>query len=76
MASLRQSFATVVRRRRHKLDLSQEELAERADIHRVYVSRIETGKVDVGLEVAARVAEALGTRLSRLIGEAERSWDK
>jgi transcriptional regulator with XRE-family HTH domain len=72
MASFRQAFGTAVRSRRNKLKISQEAFAERADIHRTYVSKIEAGKVDVGLEVAQRVSQALGVRLSRLIDEAER----
>ncbi len=73
MTSLRQAVGTAIRRRRHKLSLSQEDFAERADIHRTYVSKIEAGKVDVGLEVAFRVARALGMKLSALISEAEKS---
>ena len=71
MASFRQAFGTAVRRRRHRLKLSQEDFAEQADIHRTYVSKIEAGKVDVGLAVASRLAKALGTRLSKLIEESE-----
>ena len=41
-------FGQVVRRRREKLGLSQEALADRAGIHRTYVSSIELGKVRVG----------------------------
>ena len=40
--------------------------------HRTYVSKIEAGRVDIGLAVAYRLAKALGVRLSRLIEEAER----
>ncbi len=71
MPSFRDAFATVVRRRRHKLKFSQEELAERADIHRVYLSRVETGKVSPSMEIARRVSKGLGTELSKLVREAE-----
>jgi transcriptional regulator with XRE-family HTH domain len=71
MASFQEAFGATVRRRRHRLGLSQEDFAERAEIHRTYVSKIEAGKVDVGLAVAARLAKALGIRLGSLIGEAE-----
>jgi len=68
-----EEFGLAVRRRRHKLDLSQEDFADKADIHRTYVSSIELGKVDVGIGTAYKVAAALGLPLSTLIKEAERN---
>jgi len=68
---LKQGFGIVVRRRRHKLNLSQEDFADEASIHRTYVSSIELGKVDVGIGVAYKLAKALNTPLSKLIREAE-----
>ena len=73
MASFQQAFGAAVRRRRHRLKLSQEDFAEKADIHRTYVSKIEAGKVDVGLSVAAQLAKALGIFLSKLMEETERA---
>ncbi len=69
--TLSAQFGAVVRRYRHRLGLSQEEFAERAEIHRTYVSSIELGKVDVGLNVAGRLAKALGKPLSYLIRKIE-----
>ena len=66
-------FGMAVRRRRHRLGLSQEAFAEKADIHRTYVSSIELGKVDISLSIAKKVAQALSTSLSKLIKEAEES---
>ena len=71
MTNLGTRLGKVLRRHREALGMSQERLAEGAGIHRTYVSSIELGKVQVGLEVAARIAEALGTPLSSLIAEAE-----
>lgn len=51
--------------------MSQEDFAEKAGIHRTYVSSIELGKVSVGIEVANQLALALGRRLSDLVKEAE-----
>jgi len=53
------------------LHLSQEEFAERANVHRTYISSIELGKVSVGIEVASSLAGALRMRLSDLIRRAE-----
>lgn len=68
---LTQAFGLVIRRKRIQLRVSQEELAERAEIHRTYVSSIERGRVRVGLDVAGKVAEGLGVSLSSLIRAAE-----
>ena len=62
-----------VRKRRHKLGLSQEKFAELANIHRTYVSSIELGKVDVGISVAYKIADALKTSFSTLSKEIEKN---
>jgi transcriptional regulator with XRE-family HTH domain len=67
----RRTFGRAVRRSRESAGLSQEEFAERADIHRTYVSSIELGKVSVGIDVANKLAMALGTHLSDLVRQAE-----
>jgi transcriptional regulator with XRE-family HTH domain len=68
-----QAFGRVVQRRREAKGISQEKLAEVAGIHRTYVSKIELGKVRLGLNIANKVAEAIGEPLSRLIEEAEKT---
>ena len=67
----RQEFGMAIRRRRHKLNQSQEDFAEVADIHRTYVSSIELGEVDVGIGVAYKIARALNLPLSKLLKETE-----
>jgi transcriptional regulator with XRE-family HTH domain len=52
-------FGRAVRKRRIALGLSQEELAERADLHRTYISDIERGSRNVSLENIKRIAGAL-----------------
>ena len=54
----RRSFGQAIRQGREKLGLSQEEFAERAEVHRTYISSIELGKVSVGIEVANALAHA------------------
>jgi transcriptional regulator with XRE-family HTH domain len=56
---------------REKLGLSQEDFAERANVHRTYISSIELGKVNVGIEVANALASALGLKLSELVRRSE-----
>lgn len=67
----RRTFGAAVRDERQKLGLSQEDFAEKANVHRTYISSIELGKVNVGIEIANELAAALGVRLSELVGLAE-----
>ena len=62
-----------IRRKRHKLNLSQEDFADKANIHRTYVSSIELGKVDVSISIAFKIANALNVPLSSLLKEAEKN---
>jgi len=68
---LSNSFGITIRKKRHQIGLSQEEFAEKVNIHRTYVSSIELGKVDVGLTVAQKIAKALNISLSKLIKDSE-----
>lgn len=47
--------------------MSQEKLAEKADLNPTYVSDVERGKENVSLDVLVRVAAALKTSLADLI---------
>jgi transcriptional regulator with XRE-family HTH domain len=67
----RTTFGRAIRREREKLGLSQEDFAEKANVHRTYVSSIELGKVSVGIEVANELAMALRLRLSDIVRLAE-----
>lgn len=52
-------FANNVRRIRLELGLSQEELAERAGVHRTYVGMLERGEKNVTIYNIERIAQAL-----------------
>ena len=67
----RLTFGRAIRLARERLKLSQEDFAERANVHRTYISSIELGKVNVGIEIANSLAAALGLRLSELVRRAE-----
>ena len=56
-----------VRRRREAIGLSQEALAEKADLDRTYISGIERGTRNPTILSAARVAAALKTALAQLL---------
>jgi transcriptional regulator with XRE-family HTH domain len=65
------AFGTAVRGRREHLEISQEELADRAAMDRTYVSGIERGVRNPTLKVVARLAKALKTRPSKLMAAME-----
>ena len=67
----RRTFGQAIREERERLGLSQEAFAERANVHRSYISSIELGKVSMGIEIAHELACALGIRLSELVRRAE-----
>lgn len=56
-----------VRKERLLLNLSQEGLAERADLHWTYIGGIERGERNVSLLNIVKVARALGTTPSLLL---------
>jgi len=49
-----------VRRFRKKLGMSQEALAEKADMHWTYISGVERAKYNLSLNSLVRIAKALG----------------
>lgn len=49
--------------------LSQEQLAARADLHWTYVSGIERGVRNPGLNILVRIASALDVSLSELVAD-------
>ncbi|MCW7541018.1 helix-turn-helix domain-containing protein [Aquabacterium sp. A7-Y] len=65
------AFGRVVRDERKRKQLSQEKLAEAADLHRNYIGLVELGKTAAALDSAAAIANALGLRLSELLRAAE-----
>lgn len=62
-------FGRTVRSLREARGYSQEELAERAGLHRNYVGGIERGERNVALENIVRLAKALSIRPGELFEE-------
>ena len=60
-----------MRARRLEAGLSQEALAEAADLHRNYIGLIERGQHSPSLAAIAAVAAALGCAASELVRDAE-----
>jgi transcriptional regulator with XRE-family HTH domain len=70
---LRVRLGAVLRDRRKAAGYSQEAFADRAGMHRTFMSNVERGLSNVSLETLERIAAALGARAGDLLLEAERS---
>ena len=60
-------FGDRIRSLRNQAGISQEKLAELAEMHRTYVSGIERGERNVSLMNITRLARALGVSVSKLM---------
>lgn len=65
--SAKETFSQNVGLVRRVKNLSQEKLAEMANLHRTYVGQIERGDVTPTLEAAERVAQALDLELWQVL---------
>lgn len=65
------AFGKALRRRRERLEVSQEALAFTSEIHRTYISELERGLKNPSLSTIDRLAAALKTKASTLIADAE-----
>jgi len=63
---IKKRFGKAIRRRRRELDISQEKLAEIAEIHRTYISSIERGERNPSLENIEKLAKALDISIADL----------
>lgn len=58
-----------IKDRREALHMSQEDLAAKANVSRVSIARYEAGERIPNVDVAARIAAALGCTVDELIHE-------
>ena len=59
-------FGNTVREERLKLRLSQEELAEKANLHRTYIGMIERAERNITLKNIDKIAKALNLKIKDL----------
>jgi transcriptional regulator with XRE-family HTH domain len=62
----RSAFGARIRELRNRAELSQEELADRADLHWTYLSDVERGRQSPTLDVVNRLARALKITIADL----------
>ena len=67
MSWILRKFGKNVRYYRKKKKLSQEKLAELANLHRTYIGQIEGGNRNVALKNMAKLAKALGVSIKDLV---------
>ncbi|MGA2801006.1 MAG: helix-turn-helix transcriptional regulator [Verrucomicrobiota bacterium] len=58
-----------IRRYRKRVKLSQEKLAEKADLHPVYVGELERGEETASVHALLKIARALNVRMRDLVNE-------
>jgi transcriptional regulator with XRE-family HTH domain len=68
-ANLRKVLGETIRTQREAADLSQEKLAELADLSRNYIGELERGETNVSIEALVRVAKALRVRVRDLVAD-------
>lgn len=61
-------LAEAAKERRLRMDLSQEELAARSNLHRTYIGAIERGERNVSLATLEALASGLECDPSELLG--------
>jgi len=61
------NFGSKVREKRFALGLSQEDLAEKAGVHRTYVGMVERAEKNITLQNIERIAKALGVSPDQLL---------
>ena len=65
----RRRLGDSIRTRRKGQELTQERLAERAELSTVFISRVECGKESPSFDSLVKIARALGVRVKDLVAE-------
>lgn len=68
-SELRGVFARRVREERKRLGISQEELADRVQVHRTFMGAVERAETNISIDNIARISAALGVRAAELLTE-------
>ena len=69
----RKLLGAAVREHRKKSGLTQEKLAERADLHPNYVGEVERGEKTISVDALLRIAGAMRVGLCDLVREIDRA---
>lgn len=69
MSQVHKLFGSGIKKRRIELKLSQEKLAQKAGLHRTYISDIERGERNISLKNLVQLIHALDLSLSEFFSE-------
>jgi transcriptional regulator with XRE-family HTH domain len=58
-----------IRARRLQEGLTQEKLAEKADLHHNFIGEVERGNMDISLGSLIKIAKALNGKVGDLVGD-------
>jgi transcriptional regulator with XRE-family HTH domain len=75
MSSLLRALGHEIRRIREEKRLSQEQLAELADLHRTYISSVERGRRNLSIQNLYKIAKALGVSMQDIVHFCEDKLD-
>lgn len=67
--NINERFGKRIKEVRKAKGLSQEKLANLAEVDRTYLPEVERGERNISLVVAEKIANALGEKLSKMIEE-------
>jgi transcriptional regulator with XRE-family HTH domain len=70
-AEIQKVLGQSIRKHRVRLDLTQEQLSEKSQMHRTYLADIERGKRNPSIETVRRLAQALEIPISEIFSTAE-----
>jgi transcriptional regulator with XRE-family HTH domain len=73
VVKIQKKFGNVIRRQREAVQLSQEALADKAGLHRTYISLLERGLRTPSILVVQQLATGLGTTMTALIRDLEQT---
>jgi len=82
MEAITQEIGNRIRRLRQKQGITQEKLAEKADLHHTYIGQVERGEKNLSVATLEKILEALGITFSEffekveLCSKAEKTADK
>jgi transcriptional regulator with XRE-family HTH domain len=65
----RRIIGEAIRTYRKAAEMSQERLAEKADLHPVYLGQVERGEQTASVHALIRIARALGVRLRDIVAD-------
>lgn len=65
--AVRKSIGSNIRQLRSRAGLTQEQLAERADLHPVYISQVERGTKAISVEALWKLSKALRVAMSAFL---------